>query len=198
MNRLLLLIVLSATYVLAVAATNEVIVEKPTLVGKLKNHLNSLMNLLETKEEGEPSPLKTKFGPVRCARKPGHDEALDEEGKPVFNGTKRVGFDKGELDPLFDDVEKTNATRVVAVTFHGRKHKKPRKTPTVIELNTPTLYNERINYRKARKVMAQVMSEYPDKHRAVELSTHARCVDTDPYIPGYKNPTVFTRSYTNA
>ena len=193
MNRLLLLIVLSATYVLAVAATNEVIVEKPTLVGRLKNHLNSLMSLVETKEEGEPSPVKAKFDDILNApEKPGHDEALDEEGKPVFNGTKKVGFDKGELDPLFDEVEnKTNATRVVAVTFHGRKHKKPRKTPTTIELNTPTLYNDRINYRKARKVMAEVISEYPDKHREVELSTHARCVDTDPYFPGWKNPTVF-------
>ena len=141
MNRLLLLIVLSATYVLAVAATNEVIVEKPTLVGRLKNHLNSLMSLVETKEEGEPSPVKAKFDAILNApEKPGHDEALDEEGKPVFNGTKKVGFDKGELDPLFDEVEnKTNATRVVAVTFHGRKHKKPRKTPTVIELNTPDI-----------------------------------------------------------
>jgi len=194
MNRLLLLIALSYACVVfvpaVVATTNEIIVERPTLARRVAHQLGSFFGFMETNEE--PTATGT-AGEASGETGIADDAALTADKKPVYQGTKKVGADFGETDSL-DALANTNpkrnetAPRVVAVKFSGHKHKAIKKAPEILDFKQPMIYNERITYRAARRIMADVMSEFPDKYKDVELSNHARCVNSDPYFPGWKNP----------
>jgi len=168
-----------------VATTNEIIVERPTLARKVAHQLGSFFGFMETNEE--PTATGAASGETGIA----DDAALTADKKPVYQGTKKVGADFGEADPFDTEPEvKKNKTapRVVAVKFSGHKHKAIKKAPEILDFKKPMIYNERINFRKARRIMAEVMSGFPDRYKDVELSNQARCVNSDPYFPGWKNP----------
>jgi hypothetical protein len=193
MNRLLLLIALSYACVVfvpaVVATTNEIIVERPTLARRVAHQLGSFFGFMETNEE--PTATGT-TGAASGETGIADDAALTADKKPVYQGTKKVGADFGEND-AFDATgafvpKKKTGPRVVAVKFSGHKHKPIKKAPEILDFKQPMVYNERIDYRKARRVLTDVMSEFPDKYKEVELSNHARCVNSDPYLPGWKNP----------
>lgn len=172
MNRVLLAFLASLACVALTANASEVVVEPATLTSTLANRLSSFLGLGE-----EPKDK---------------DTVLDVDGKPVFNGTQKVGHDAGEMetlpDPPAEKAKKDEVRDVVAVKFYGHKHRKPKNIPDGLNFTKPNNYEDRVAYRKAKYVMKSVMKDFPDKYKMVELSNHARCVDSDPYLPDWKNP----------
>ena len=172
MDRILVAFLASLACVALTVNASEVVVEPATLAS-LADRLDSFLGLGEEPED--------------------KDTVLDVNGKPVFNGTEKVGQDAGEMDPL-PDPPKENQTKaneeptVVAVKFYGRKHRKPKNIPDKLNFTKPTNYQDRVAFRKAKYIMKDVMKDFPDKYGMVELSNHARCVDSDPYMPDWKNP----------
>jgi len=176
LNRILVAFLASLACVALTANASELFVEPATLASSA-DRLDSFLGLGEEPEDKDAAPAS--------------DAALDVNGKPVFNGTQKVGQDAGEIETL-PDPPKENKTkaepRMVAVKFYGHKHRKPKNIPDELNFTKPTNYEDRKAFRKAKYVMKDVMKDFPDKYGMVELSNHARCVDSDPYMPDWKNP----------
>ena len=104
MNRILVAFLASLACVALTANASELFVEPATLASSA-DRLDSFLGLGEEPEDKDAAPAS--------------DAALDVNGKPVFNGTQKVGQDAGEIETL-PDPPKENKTkaepRMVAVS----------------------------------------------------------------------------------
>lgn len=146
---------------------------------------NNMVDLLQVKES-----LEERRGPVENT--PGEsDEELFKEGAEGATGaTGATGGHASGMTGSKASQHVEEPPKVAVVTFHGKKHT-PFKCRTCLpppDPNMPINYKKRRAMRKAKKIVKDVLEGFPDRIYSHDLSLQARCVDTDPYYPDYKNP----------